>query len=169
MHPYQILKKSNEQKQKIDKIFFSNKPPRATFGQLKETKNPSKISLLLHTKQSKWIFKITSELSTMEERFLLQKLSIKQKICLLFAYNKKVQSLSVASVTVSFNDERRLSLNTPLSGWGRQLRPTDWHWGFKLFRFGDFWDWVMWVSGCEPLRVNLSLQSFLVHVFISLK
>ena len=138
MHPYQIFKKSNEQKQKTDKTKFSNKPPRATFSQLKEAKNPLKISLLLHTKQSKWIFKITSELSTMEERFLLQKLSIKQKICLLFAYNKKVQSLSVASVTVSFNE---------------------------LFRFGDFWDWVMWVSGCEPLRVNLSHQNFLVHVF----
>ena len=103
MHPYQIFKKSNEQKQKTDKTKFSNKPPRATFGQLKEAKNPSKISLFLHTKPSKSIFKITSELSTTQERFLLQKLSIKQKICLLFAYNKKVQSLSVASVMVSFS------------------------------------------------------------------
>ena len=111
MHPYQIFKKSNEQKQKTDKTKFSNKPVKATFSKLKEAKNPSKISLFLHTKPSKSIFKITSELSTTQERFLLKKLSVKQKICLLFAYNKKVQSLSVASVTVSFNE---------------------------LFRFGDF-------------------------------
>ena len=45
----------------------------------------------------------------------------------------------------------------------------EWRWGFKLFKFGDFSDWVIWVSGCEPLRVNLSHQNFLVHLFISLK
>lgn len=72
-------KKSNEQKQKTDKTKFSNKPLRVAFSQLKEAKNPSKISLLLHTKRSKLIFKITNELSTTQERFLLQKLSIKQK------------------------------------------------------------------------------------------
>ena len=110
-----LIFKTKQQKQKIDKTKFSNKPPRATFCQLKEAKNPSKISLLLHTKPSKSIFKITSELSTTQERFLLQKLSINQKNCILFAYNKKVQSLSIASVTVSFNDGRRLPLNAPTS------------------------------------------------------
>ena len=93
MHPYQIFgiswahlqnkttigvnfkvkkkKKSNEQKQKIDKTKFSNKPPRATFGQPKEAKNPSKIFLLLQTKPSKSMFKIISKLSTTQKRFLL--------------------------------------------------------------------------------------------------
>ena len=64
-------KKSNEQKQKSDKTKFSNKPPRATFGQPKEAKNPSKIFLLLQTKPSKSMFKIISKLSTTQKRFLL--------------------------------------------------------------------------------------------------
>ena len=52
--------------------------------------------------------------------FFFRNFQISKKKFLFFAYNKKVQSLSVASVTVSFNDGRRLPLNTPLSGWGRR-------------------------------------------------
>ena len=69
------------------------------------------------------------KLSTTQERFL-QKLS-KQKKCLFFVYNKKVQSLCAASVTLSFNDGGRLLLNTPLLAGDA---PWDWVWGFKLFR-----------------------------------
>ena len=70
--------------------------------------------------------------------FFFRNFQISKKKIVFFAYNKKVQSLSIASVTVSFNDGRRLPLNTPLLGWGRRLRPWEWRWGFKLFRFGDF-------------------------------